>query len=38
MEEVKDLLKKHPLYEDLPAKLQPYFLKEAREERKKDYV
>lgn len=38
MKLVKELAKKNLIYEDLPVKLQPYFLKEAREERKKDYV
>lgn len=31
-------MKKNLLFEDLPPKLQRYFMKEAREERKKEYV
>lgn len=38
LQKIKELMKKKPLYDDLSAKLQPFFLEEAREERKKEYA
>ena len=38
MTKIRELKKSKPLYDDLPTKLQPFFIDEARAQRKRDYV